>query len=144
MNKYKAKKINGKKIDEHRFIMEQHLNRKLKRNEVVHHIDGNKSNNDINNLQLMTLSEHSKMHASNRKMEEKTKNKLREISKNRPSYNRNKTEKDIMQIVIKYKELQKYRKVDNFFGFANGTTGNIIRGKNYKEFKQKIDDFLKM
>jgi hypothetical protein len=92
----------------------------------------------------MTLSEHSKMHASNRKMEEKTKNKLREISKNRPSYNRNKTEKDIMQIVIKYKELQKYRKVDNFFGFANGTTGNIIRGKNYKEFKQKIDDFLKM
>lgn len=42
--------------------MEQHLGRKLKKGEVVHHIDGNKTNNNINNLQLMTAKEHSKMH----------------------------------------------------------------------------------
>lgn len=42
MNKYKALKINGKKIDEHRLIMEKILGRKLQRNEVIHHINGKK------------------------------------------------------------------------------------------------------
>ena len=37
MNNYKQLFINGKHIDEHRYIMEQHLGRKLDRNEYVHH-----------------------------------------------------------------------------------------------------------
>ena len=49
-------------VKEHRYIMEQLLERKLKPNEIVHHIDGNKENNDINNLQVMTRGEHSKLH----------------------------------------------------------------------------------
>ena len=47
---------------EHRYIMENLLGRKLTTNEVVHHIDGNRANNDIKNLQLMTRGEHSKLH----------------------------------------------------------------------------------
>lgn len=47
----------------HRVIMENHLGRVLNKNEVVHHKDGNKKNNDISNLQLLTNSEHSKLHA---------------------------------------------------------------------------------
>lgn len=46
----------------HRLIMEQHLGRNLTKNEVVHHIDGNKKNNDISNLKVMTRGEHSKYH----------------------------------------------------------------------------------
>ena len=46
----------------HRLIMEEHLGRKLKSSEVVHHIDGNKLNNDISNLKVMTRGEHSKLH----------------------------------------------------------------------------------
>ena len=62
-NKYKAKKVNGKKIDEHRLIMEKYLRRKLKSHEIVHHIDRNKSNNKINNLMLFpTKSAHTKYH----------------------------------------------------------------------------------
>ncbi len=46
-------KASGTKyILEHRHVMEQHLGRYLKPKEVVHHIDGNKTNNDIGNLQL--------------------------------------------------------------------------------------------
>lgn len=59
---YKAKKVNGIKRDEHRLVMEQYLGRKLKRTEVVHHKDGNKLNNAIENLELMSLSDHSRMH----------------------------------------------------------------------------------
>jgi len=47
---------------EHRYIMEKYLNRALTSNEIVHHKDENRLNNDINNLQLMTNSEHNKIH----------------------------------------------------------------------------------
>ena len=42
--------------------MEQYLGRKLTRDEVVHHKDGNKANNDIENLELTSLSEHTRQH----------------------------------------------------------------------------------
>lgn len=57
-----ARGINkGRRV--HRVLMEEHLGRKLNRNEVVHHIDHNKLNNDISNLELMDLNEHLKLHA---------------------------------------------------------------------------------
>ncbi len=63
MEKYKAKRINKKTKQVHRIVMEEHLGRKLRKEEVVHHIDGNKSNNDINNLMLFpTKSVHTKYH----------------------------------------------------------------------------------
>lgn len=50
-------------IAKHRLVMIQHIGRDLMENEVVHHKDHNKLNNDISNLQLMTTSEHAKLHA---------------------------------------------------------------------------------
>lgn len=46
----------------HRVVMEEHLGRPLSSLEVVHHIDGDKWNNDISNLQVMTQSEHALLH----------------------------------------------------------------------------------
>lgn len=61
--KYIMIKVNGILYYEHRIIMEQHLGRKLKSTEIVHHIDGNPQNNDISNLELLnSQSEHAKMH----------------------------------------------------------------------------------
>lgn len=46
----------------HRYIMEQYLGRKLRVDEVVHHIDGDKQNNTLENLQVVSRSEHSRIH----------------------------------------------------------------------------------
>lgn len=61
-NKYKALKIKGKRIDEHRYLMETKLGRKLNFNEVVHHKDEIKDNNDLENLEIISRSEHSYNH----------------------------------------------------------------------------------
>jgi hypothetical protein len=50
------------RIREHRYVMEQHLGRKLRKGEDVHHIDGNKLNNNISNLQVLSKSDHTKLH----------------------------------------------------------------------------------
>lgn len=40
-----------------RLDMEEHLDRPLRQDEVVHHIDGDPSNDSIENLQVMTRNE---------------------------------------------------------------------------------------
>lgn len=47
---------------QHVVIMEQRLGRHLLPDECVHHIDGNKSNNNISNLALLTVSGHTRLH----------------------------------------------------------------------------------
>ena len=60
---YKRISANGKECFEHRYIMEQYLGRKLTSNEEVHHLDGNKINNNISNLIVLSKSDHAKLHA---------------------------------------------------------------------------------
>ena len=61
-NKYKTKWENGKQHRVHRLVMERHLGRKLHTFELVHHIDGDINNNDIENLQIVSRSQHVKEH----------------------------------------------------------------------------------
>ena len=62
---YKMTSRNGKTDREHRFIAEAILGRKLRPDEVVHHIDGNKRNNSIENLMVVTRVEHARIHQIN-------------------------------------------------------------------------------
>ena len=68
--------------------------------------------------------------------------KLSKKLKHKPSPKREKTKEDIINLTRKYKELKCYRKVDRYFGFSNGTTGNIIRGNQYYEFQDLIKNIL--
>lgn len=51
----------------YRYIMACVLGRKLLHNEVVHHIDGDETNNNLDNLVVMTAKEHNALHAKENK-----------------------------------------------------------------------------
>lgn len=51
-------------VYEHRLVMEQHLGRRLARDEVVHHINENKTDNRLANLRVMTNSDHVRLHST--------------------------------------------------------------------------------
>ena len=48
---YKQAKTKGRRIDEHRLKVEKLIGRKLGRFEFVHHVDEDKRNNEIENLE---------------------------------------------------------------------------------------------
>lgn len=65
-SKYSNRQIgkNFSYIREHVKVMQDYLGRQLGKGEVVHHIDGNKINNNISNLDICTVKEHNKCHAT--------------------------------------------------------------------------------
>ena len=65
---YRIFKFGQKRIPEHRYIMQQHMGRELDVLEHVHHINGDKLDNRIENLIIIEKGEHSKFHRSLDKM----------------------------------------------------------------------------
>ncbi len=55
-------RVNGIVVRHHRFVMEKHLGRKLKRSECVHHKNGRITDNRIINLEVMSFAKHAKEH----------------------------------------------------------------------------------
>ena len=54
--------VNKGRFAEHRIVCADKIKRKIKRNEVVHHINGDRLDNRPENLEVMLRSEHSRMH----------------------------------------------------------------------------------
>lgn len=52
-------------IREHRDKMEEYLGRKLLKSEIVHHINGIKTDNRIENLIITTRADHARLHKEN-------------------------------------------------------------------------------
>jgi len=54
---YVRRRINGKQVMEHRYVMEQLIGRPLLRKETVHHINGIRHDNRPENLELWSSSQ---------------------------------------------------------------------------------------
>jgi len=111
----------------HDLMFESFNNYKLEKNEVVHHLDKNPLNNDLDNFLLMINSEHNSFHNS---------------GKNHPKgmLGKNHTEKT--------KELMREKKIGKYFGENNpmfGKTGekcpnSILKEQDVIEIKKLLDD----
>lgn len=70
-NGYAMVRVGRTYIREHHVIMEKQIGRKIGFNEVVHHVNGIKTDNRIENLVLLLKADHSKLHDRERKRNEK-------------------------------------------------------------------------
>jgi hypothetical protein len=61
-NGYRWFNLSTGRIPEHRLVMEKHLGRPLEKFEVVHHINGNRLDNRVENLLIMTRGSHNSHH----------------------------------------------------------------------------------
>lgn len=60
--RYKQIEVNGKSMLEHRYVMERHLGRKLLHDEQIHHINGDRFDNRVENLMVVNQEEHDRFH----------------------------------------------------------------------------------
>lgn len=58
---------NGTHVFEHRLVAEQHLGRFLQSDEIVHHKNANRKDNRWSNLEVLTKTEHGRLHQQERR-----------------------------------------------------------------------------
>ena len=134
--KYKAIKVDGVKHDEHRYLMEQHVGRKLNSNELVHHLNENSRDNRIENLTIMSRSEHARLHGKEygfsekaraarvKKIKEEGHPKLRKLSNDDVRYIR-------QNYIPRDKEFGE-RALARKYGLGHSSLNRIINKQCYK------------
>ncbi len=63
---YKTMTVDGKQVRVHRYLMEQHLGRKLESWEHVHHINGDSHDNRLENLAVLSNAAHQRIELEER------------------------------------------------------------------------------
>lgn len=113
----------------HVVIMENHIARKLLPGECVHHINGNKQDNRIENLQLMKMGEHSTLHNNLNAQH------YRDLFSGEKSVRSKLTQAQVNEI-YSLKGKMSGPKVGEMFGVTSGNIYHIWHGRTWKENNQ--------
>lgn len=132
-SKYKKVKLaDGTTRDEHRLVMEAHLGRRLERNEVIHHKDGDKSNNALTNLELMSYRDHNLLHGWE-KVQHKNQVGSEPPYRGSAAPNSKLTEDIVRQFKLDFKDSRKgLRKKARELGVQHSTLSKILDGKAWQ------------
>lgn len=76
-------------VREHRFVMSEYIGRPLTRCECIHHINGNRSDNRIENLLIVSHADHMRLEHTGRKRSAETRKRMAQAQKDRRSRERN-------------------------------------------------------
>lgn len=106
--------INKKYVLKHRYIWEKH-NGIIPEGMVIHHIDENRTNNNIDNLQIMESGIHSTLHHKGKRCKNKKSRKIYQIDK-------------ISKVVI-----NTYERLSDIQGFSIGCVSKCcnLKGKSH-------------
>lgn len=122
---YRGRLYHGAKRDVHRIVMEEHLGRTLTRHEVVHHINGDIHDNRLENLQLMTLSEHGRMHRIGQKASDETRKRSSVAASKQDPWAKSKlTREQVAQAIKEIENGASIRKVASWYDISHS---NLLR-----------------
>jgi len=110
--------------------MENKLGRTLTFNEIVHHKNGDKKCNEDNNLEVMSRSEHGKLHMKKRTPSRRSIDALSKYWKDKPRFNQAKfTYTEVQKIKLLRESGQTYRQIATRFNADHTTIINMLNGK---------------
>jgi hypothetical protein len=118
----------------HVVIMEQHIGRKLKKDEVVHHINEIKTDNRIENLQLMTNKEHSRLHARLNQARGVSYDISKETRRGERHLKSKLKESDVIEI---FNSSKSGAELADIYGVQKACINRIKRGESWKHLNLK-------
>ena len=143
MSEYKYRTINGKKVPEHRAVVEELLGITLQNDQVVHHINGDKTDNRPENLQILDWKEHSRLHASTMPQTPEKQRKVSAARKGKSNPDaRALTDEQVEVIVRALHEGATVTRLAKENGVSDHVIRNIRDGKTYQDVLAKMPQEL--
>ena len=143
MSEYKYRVVNGKRVPEHRAVVEELLGITLEEDQVVHHLNGDKTDNRPENLQVMDRREHARLHASAMPQTPEKQQKVSNARKGKPNPKARALSPDqVKQIVSAMHEGASATSLAKEYHVSDHVIRNIRDGKTYQDVLSELSPEL--